>query len=385
MSGIVVRSGMASLALAAGLAAAMAFRPGASSDAHPAPGPAADTLLLAVVGDLMCHGSQLTAARTADGYDFRPAFAAVRDVLTSADVAIGNLETVTAGAEARFTGYPAFNTPVEYLDALTDAGFDLLTTANNHALDRGFAGVERTIAAIEARGLRHVGTARSESESRQPVILEVNGFRLGVLAYSFSTNGIPLPAGKPFAVRLIDTLAMARDIDATRAAGAEALAVFLHWGMEYERQPNAGQRRLAQFLARHQVDLVLGSHPHVLQPGERLGDPGRRTFTIYSLGNFVSGQRQAHTRSGVILQIPLIREPDSGRLRVGDVRFIPTYVSIENGFRVVPVADALAAQRAGDPSNPSRVSVPSAVLETVWRETTSHLTDSLAGLLPRGR
>lgn len=192
-----------------------------------------DTITLAVVGDLMCHASQFQDARTPEGFDFRPAFEPLRSYLAKADLAFGNLETVIAGPDARFTGYPTFNTPVEYLDAVRDAGFDVLTTANNHALDRGAVGVDRTLEALDNRGLRHTGTARTRQEREQPLVVDVKGLRLGVLAYTYGTNGIPLPKGRPFAVNLIDRQAIADDISRAREAGAETIAVFLHWGHEY--------------------------------------------------------------------------------------------------------------------------------------------------------
>jgi poly-gamma-glutamate synthesis protein (capsule biosynthesis protein) len=340
-----------------------------------------DTIRLAIVGDLMCHSSQFNEARTATGYDFRYAFAPVRRYLVEADLAIGNLETVTAGEAERFTGYPAFNTPVEYLDALKDAGFDVLTTANNHSLDRQFLGVERTINALDARGLRHTGSARTQSERDRSLIVSVKGLQLGVLAYTYGTNGIPMPAGRPFAVNLIDTLAMARDVVRARVEGAEAIAVFLHWGNEYERQPNTAQRRVAAFLARQGVDLILGSHPHVLQPAEWLGDATDRTFALYSLGNFFSAQRQPFTDSGVIMQLSLIRPRDGGRVRIGTTQFVPTYVVRRPRYRIVAVADALRAIENGQSTNPSYVPGDAARLRAVWTETTSHLTNSAAGLV----
>lgn len=341
-----------------------------------------DTIHLAVVGDLMCHGSQFMDARTPTGFDFRPVFAPVRPYLAGADLAIGNLETVTAGPEAGFTGYPQFNTPVEFLDGIADAGFDVITTANNHSLDRRFLGVERTLEALDARGLKHTGTARTPEERETPLVLEVKGLRLAVLAYTYGTNGIAFPAGKPFVVNLIDTLAMARDIARAREQGAEAIVVALHWGLEYERRPNPAQRRVAEFLARQGVQGILGSHPHVLQPLEWLEGPAGRTVVIYSLGNFVSGQRKPLTDSGLILHLPLIRPRDGGAVRVGEVGFTPTYVARWPHYRVVAVAEAIAA--LDDPAHPSHLTGQErGRVREVWNETTAHLTDTLAGFRPR--
>jgi poly-gamma-glutamate synthesis protein (capsule biosynthesis protein) len=341
-----------------------------------------DTIRIAVVGDLMCHTSQYMASKTAHGYDFRPSFQAVKPYLSAADLCFGNLETVTAGESEKFTGYPTFNTPVEYLDALSDAGFDVLTTANNHSLDRRFTGVERTIDALEARGLMHTGTARTADERSRPLIVTVKGLRLGILAYTYGTNGIPMPPGKPFAVNLIDTLVMAEDIKRVKGEGAEAIAVFLHWGLEYERQPNAAQQTVAEFLSRNGVTLIMGSHPHVLQPAGWLGTPGQGSLVIYSLGNFFSGQRRAFTDAGIILQLNLLRDRSTGKVRTADVRFIPTYVSPLNGYRILPVADALQQAEGMDPAARASMATDLARMRAVWQETCSHMTDTAAGILP---
>jgi len=378
---------LAILALGLGIIKVTAVRQPLSLEAREGPvaggtataGATADTVRLVAVGDLMCHTSQFDDARTTTGFDFRPAFAPVRPYLTRADLAIGNLETVTAGREERFTGYPQFNCPVEYLDAIADAGFDVITTANNHSLDRRFLGVERTIQALEDRGLQHTGTARTAEERDRPLIAEVKGMRIAVLAYTYGTNGIALPAGKPFAVNLIDTLAMARDIRQARAASADAIIVSLHWGAEYERQPNIVQRRVATFLAGQGVEIILGSHPHVLQPMEWLDGPAGRTLVIYSLGNFVSGQRMPFTDAGVILQFSLIRPETGGSLRVGEVRFVPTYVARRPHYRVVSLVDALAVT---DSRAASHLGGELSRGRQVWTETTRHLTDSAAGFLP---
>ncbi|MFM8577231.1 MAG: CapA family protein [Planctomycetaceae bacterium] len=379
---------LAILALGLGIIKVTAVRQLPSLEAREGPvaggtataGATADTVRLVAVGDLMCHTSQLDDARTTTGFDFRPAFAPVRPYLSRADLAIGNLETVTAGPEERFTGYPQFNCPVEYLDAIGDAGFDVITTANNHSLDRRFLGVERTIQALEDRGLRHTGTARTAEERDRPLIAEVKGMRIAVLAYTYGTNGIALPAGKPFAVNLIDTLAMARDIRQARAASADAIIVSLHWGTEYERQPNIVQRRVATFLAGQGVEVILGSHPHVLQPLEWLPGLAGRTLVIYSLGNFFSGQRKRYTDSGLILGLSLIRDGVGQPVRVDAVQVVPTYVARRPSYRIVAVTDALEAMVRGDTTDPHAARTESGRVREVWMETIAHLVDSSAGI-----
>ena len=205
-----------------------------------------DTVSLAIVGDLMCHSQQYKRAKTDSGYDFNPTFAPVKKYLADADFTLGNLETVTAGAAANFTGFPMFNTPVEYLNALKNAGFDVLTNSNNHSLDRGFLGVEKTIAELDKRGLLHTGTARTAAERNTPLILKKNNTKLGVLAYTYGTNGIPIPKGKDFCVNLIDTLKIKTDIQNAKKSGADVVMVFVHWGNEYQRYPSDSQKNGSQ-------------------------------------------------------------------------------------------------------------------------------------------
>ncbi len=341
-----------------------------------------DTVTLAIVGDLMCHSTQFERARTATGFDFVPAFSPVEKYLSGADLTFGNLETVTAGAEAKFTGYPMFNTPVEYVDALKTVGFDVLTTANNHSLDRRFPGVVRTLEELDKRQILHTGTARSATERNTPLIITNKSLKLGALAYTFSTNGIPIPAGQEFCVNMIDTVQMKKDIDAIRAAGAEMIAVFIHWGDEYQRYPNDRQKTIARFLHKQGVELILGAHPHVLQPTQLMSGTRVNTFTIYSMGNFVSAQRKQYTDCGMILRIQLIKDRSSGQIKLGKLDYIPTYVSMAKGFRVLPVKEAMEAIRTGNTNDPAYTpnAAEQARIQQVWKETTQHMNSAETGL-----
>ncbi len=340
-----------------------------------------DTITLAVVGDLMCHSQQFERAQTANGFDFRPAFEPVKKYLSDADMTFGNLETVTAGSEAKFTGYPMFNSPVELLDGLKHVGFDVLTTANNHSLDRRYLGVERTLDELDKRGMLHAGTARSVEERNTPLIIPIGRLKMGVLAYTYGTNGIPIPVGKEFCVNLIDTVQMEKDIQQTRAAGAEAIAVFIHWGLEYQRFPNEQQQKIARFLHEKGVMLTFGSHPHVLQPTEVMAWGDVANFTIYSLGNFISAQRKQYTDCGMIIRVKLIRDRSSGSVSFGKMDYIPTYVSTSKGFRVLPVADAIQAIQAGDKNHLAYTGDPKEQLriQQVWKETTQHMNNYESG------
>jgi poly-gamma-glutamate synthesis protein (capsule biosynthesis protein) len=340
-----------------------------------------DTISLAIVGDLMCHSQQYKMAKTDSGYDFNPTFAPVKKYLADADFTLGNLETVTAGAAANFTGFPMFNTPVEYLDALKNAGFDVLTNSNNHSLDRGFMGVEKTIVELDKRGLLHTGTARTAAERNTPLILKKNNTKLGVLAYTYGTNGIPIPKGKDFCVNLIDTLKIKTDIQNSKKSGADVVMVFVHWGNEYQRYPSDSQKMVADYIHKNGGLLVFGSHPHVLQPTNVKSPDFKDGFTIYSMGNFVSSQRKQYTDCGIIVKMKLIKNIASGEVTISSTNFVPTYVSTHKGFRILPVFDALEAINAKNLTHPSYTHSVSeqARIKEVWGETTKHMTYEKAG------
>jgi poly-gamma-glutamate synthesis protein (capsule biosynthesis protein) len=340
-----------------------------------------DTISLAIVGDLMCHSQQFESAKKDSGYDFKPTFASVKKYLETADFAFGNLETVTAGAAVKFTGYPMFNTPVEYLDAAKDAGFDVLTNANNHSLDRGFNGVQKTIEELEKRSILHTGTARTINERNTPLIVRKNDTKLGVLAYTYGTNGIRIPEGKEFCVNLIDTVQIKIDIAKSKAAGANAVLVFVHWGIEYQRFGNDTQKMLENFIHKNGALLVLGSHPHVLQPSSVSNSNLKSGFTIFSLGNFISAQRKQFTDCGIILRMKLIKNIGTGEVSINNVDYIPTFVSTQNGFRILSVSDAIKAINNGDTKNSAYTSsiAEQQRIKEVWTETTSHMNDSKIG------
>ncbi len=312
---------------------------------------------IAAVGDIMVHLEQIKGALNLDDdqgqrYDFSPTFAPIREYIAAADLAIGNLETTLSGADQHYTGYPTFNSPEELALALKDAGFDVLITANNHSLDRREAGIISTIDHLEEAGILNIGTARTEAEASVVPILNIRDIRIALLAYTYGTNGIPLPEGKPFVVNLIDRDRIRQDIGAARERGADFILTYLHFGSEYQRVPNQTQRDLVDFVFAQGADIVLGCHPHVLQPWEfrDLEDDqsggSRRVFAIYSLGNFVSSMTRQHTDTGIILYIDILKNPDTGDALLGDVRFVPTWVdrSYSGGtlhHRILPIPETL--------------------------------------------
>ena len=307
-----------------------------------------DTITISVVGDLMCHTQQIKDAKLSDGsFDFSHTFEFVKHILEKADLTIGNLETVLGGADKNFSGYPLFNSPDEFALAIKEAGFDLLVTANNHCLDRGFYGLERTIKILESLGIKQSGTYITEENSEKILFLEIKNVKIAFLSYTYGTNGIPTPKGKEFCVSYIDMEKIRKDIQKAKQQNPDKIIVYLHWGNEYQRFPDKSQKQLADFLFNNGVDIILGSHPHVIQPSEfkliadSIGNQ-KKVFVIYSMGNLISNQRKRFTDSGVIVHFSLIKNFSTNETFIDTITFTSTYVSKSNGrFRIIPVKEAL--------------------------------------------
>ncbi len=334
-----------------------ATRPGATRPAG--------SFTIAATGDLLVHGPVAAQARrygagSRAAYDFRPMLGPVRSALRAADLAVCHLETPLSPDDRNITGYPTFNTPHELAVAIRAAGYDSCSVASNHALDQGARGVAATLAALDAVGVGHAGTARSPAEAARAELHLVHGVRVGLLAYTYGLNGgNALPAGKPWLVNLIAARRILADARAAKTAGARFVAVSLHWGQQYQVAPTAAQRTLARtLLASPDIDLLIGSHVHVVQPVERIGDK----YVLYGLGNFLSNQSArccpAATQDGVIMAVRVERR--GSRLVASGVRYLPTWVE-PGSYRVLPVAAAL-----GDPATPAG---ERAALAASWRRT----------------
>jgi poly-gamma-glutamate synthesis protein (capsule biosynthesis protein) len=314
--------------------------------------PSIDRLTISAVGDIMVHGAQLKSAWDNENncYNFEPVFSQVKDLLSAADITIGNLETTLPGSEKFYSGYPQFGAPDALVPALKEAGVDLLTTANNHTCDKGEQGLVHTIEVLDANGLLHVGTYRDKKayETQRILIVERNHIRLAVLGYTYGVNGLPIPEGTY--VNLIDEQQMADDVKLARTHKPDFIIVLIHFGTEYERYPNEFQTKIAAFLFSEGVDIVLGSHPHVLQPFElksvvdKYGDTKPR-LVIYSLGNFLSNQRDRYCDGGIIFNATLEKHnftDKASTLDITDVHYIPTWVYVhqtsdKNQFYILPV------------------------------------------------
>jgi poly-gamma-glutamate synthesis protein (capsule biosynthesis protein) len=301
-------------------------------------------LTIVAAGDNLIHDPILTASYNNGVYSFDSIYEKIKAYTVPSDIAFVNQETILGNKTLGYSGYPSFSTPSEIGAALVAAGFDIINHATNHIMDKGEAGVVNTMDYWESlEGIRYLGIHRSEDDkANRPVIISKNNFRIGFLSYTYGTNAIPLPRGKPYLVSLINNETMAKEIDALRPL-CDYLVVSVHWGDEYSPEPSPYQTGLAAFFAEHNVDLVIGHHPHVLQRFETLTrDDGKSTLCFYSLGNFLS----AHFRpdkEALLGGLAYVRLKKTGeKISVEETGFIPTithYDAKQSGFLVYPLSE----------------------------------------------
>lgn len=295
---------------------------------------------LLFVGDLMQHQAQINAALRADSsYDYTNCFSLVKEHISRADLAIGNLEVTLGGKPYR--GYPQFSAPDEYLYAIKDAGFDILTTANNHSLDRRRRGLERTLTLIDSIGLTSVGTYRNEEDrtNRYPLIVEKNGIRIALLCATYGTNGIATTP--PNIVNSLNRKELAADIQKARTMTPDVIIALMHWGTEYQQTPNEEQLELAQWLIGQGVDHVIGSHPHVIQPIKMIPHAEYPTLhaVVYSLGNYVSNMSITHGDVGMAVELTIEKIGHTTRLKSLTPHLVWTeraVLSRSGDFRIIP-------------------------------------------------
>lgn len=291
---------------------------------------------MSVVGDIMCHSTNFKDAYDSNTkkYDFSYMFENVKEYLKNADITIGNLETTFAGSKRNYSGYPNFNTPEALGKNLKDLGIDVLATANNHCMDKGNSGLVSTLNYLDEYDISHMGTYRSQEEQDQILIKDINGIKIAFLAFTYGTNGITIPKDKPYSVNLIDKELMKKQIKLAQKENVDVICVNMHWGLEYKLKQNSEQEELADFLLKNGADIILGSHPHVLEPMEKrkvISEDGstKEGFVIYSLGNFISGQIYANTKSTVILDIKLTKNAQD-IVSIDSVKYTPVYLN-DNG------------------------------------------------------
>lgn len=324
---------------AAAVVGAVALLAGCAEEVVPeepvaAPEPTERTVTIRSVGDMLIHSDVYTTASTGEGYDFSGMFEPVSAYLEEADITTANMEVPVAGPELGLSGYPMFNAPPEIINALKGAGVDIVNNATNHTMDRGQEGVEASTSEMRARGIEYVGGYGSEEDRMTPRIIEENGVKVGFLAYTYGTNGLPVP--EEHLVALIDYEAMAREISALDKE-VDVLVTMIHMGEEYEPLSNEFQQETAQVALDNGADLVLGGHPHVVQPFEVADDHA----VWWSHGNFLHGQWEEPTKVGGIGEFTFTVRGDE--LRVDSVRYMPTYTvgpPISYDHKVIPLVEA---------------------------------------------
>ncbi len=308
------------------------------------PEPIVSSATVAAVGDVLLHSSVYEDAKTGDTYNFDRMLSAVKPYLEAADITIANQESMIGGKELGLSTYPQFNSPFEIGDTLKRSGVDIVSIANNHTLDRGEKAVQNALNHWDKIDMPYIGAYRSEDDRATIRTIDKHGIVFSFLAYTYGTNGIPVPEGKPYLVNLIDKEKIKEDIAAAKKQ-SDVIVVNLHFGIEYERMPNEEQKELAQFVADEGAHIIIGHHPHVLQPVDYLtSKEGHETFVVYSLANFLAAQEAKHDhhrRIGGIVQVEVEKTENDGKskIRVHSPSFLPTYIHFENwrNFRILPM------------------------------------------------
>lgn len=296
--------------------------------------PKISNINLLAVGDIMFHSPQYRAAfhKETSSYDFTPTFKYVKKYIEEASIALGNFETVTAGEDIGFSGFPRFNTPKESLLALKETGFDILSTANNHSLDHGKKGLINTINNINEYNMKNIGTYKEPQEGF--LIKEIEGIKIGFLSYTYGLNGMDSTLTKEelsYMVNRIDEEKIKKDIEDLKSLEVDIITVFIHWGHEYHREPSEYQIQLGSKMVEWGANIILGSHPHVIQKSEIINKDGKDNFIIYSMGNFLSNQRRetmenSYTEDGIMINLGIEKNLTSGETVIKDIQYIPTWV-----------------------------------------------------------
>lgn len=287
------------------------------------------------VGDVMFPKSILEMFKTPSGYDFKPIFSEVKDIISSSDIAFCNLETTLGGPP--YTGAPKFSSPDEVLEAIHWAGFDVVNVSNNHMLDRGTNGLRRTIQQVRNYGFTSVGGRLSPNEPRYSIV-EVNGVKISFAGFTFSTNGIPIQREYAYMFDYINDHVVLSTVKQMRQ-NSDIVVVHFHFGVEFMRNPTKEQERIAKLCIENGADIVVGSHPHVLQRVDVVNYNGKKKVIAYSLGNFVSNMVSPYTDVGVILNVSY--DTEQGAIVVNPIitwrhRFSKNG---KNSLRIIPVLD----------------------------------------------
>jgi poly-gamma-glutamate synthesis protein (capsule biosynthesis protein) len=304
--------------------------------------PVINTAKLVAIGDILLHQTVYKDARNQQGaYDFTPMFTHVKPLIETADIAVANQETMIGGQELGLSSYPLFNSPFEIGDALKGVGIDIVTLANNHTMDKGEQAIQNALSYWDQIQMPYTGAFQSFEDREEIRTLTKNDITFSFLAYSYGTNGMPVPEDKPYLINLIDLPLIQQDVRKAKEL-SDVVVVSMHWGNEYESLPSSSQLELAEELSKMGVDIIIGHHPHVLQPMDWIERAdGSKTFVMYSLGNFLSGQIGLDKRIGGIGGIVVTKTAYQGKttIRLGNPDFKSTYThhSDFHDFEIIPM------------------------------------------------
>ncbi|MED1471191.1 CapA family protein [Bacillus salipaludis] len=301
-----------------------------------------EKITIGAIGDILMHDRVYQYAYNGHRYNFDPLFTDVKSLLKKPDILTANQESTLGGLELGLSSYPTFNSPHEVADALVHTGVDIVSTANNHSLDKGERGIDSEAKYLNSIGLPHVGSFIDEEDRKKLRILDKDGIKIAFLAYTYGTNGIPVPDDRDFLVNLINRDLMKDEIHRAKNV-ADVVVMSIHWGNEYQRFPTDEQKNLAQFLADEGADIIFGSHPHVLQPMDWIKTKdGRKAFVVYSLGNFISGQSKDYKDIGGLATIDISKQvsEEGTSITLSNPRFYPTFVSKKKHYKVYPMEKA---------------------------------------------
>ena len=320
---------------------------------------------MTAIGDTLCHNTQYWDAYNSSTkqYDFSYVYDDIKDYTSSADITIGSLETTFAGEDRGYSNYPVFNSPDSLATGLKDIGVDVISLAGNHALDYGYSGICRTIDVLDNVGISHLGTYKSAEDQDKILIKDVKGVKIAFINYTYGTNGIPVPSDKPYCLNLIDKDLISKQIKQAKEQNVDMIVACMHWGTEYKTSANDEQKELADFLFKS-VDIILGNHPHVLEPMEKktitLDDGSTKdVFVVYALGNFTADQRAEITRDSAILNLDITKDSD-GKILINKVSYVPIYMYKNSAakvhkFKILDIEKSIANFDSGDTSIGSSV------------------------------
>ena len=314
-------------------------------------------------GDTLTHSQVYKSAydSTTKTYDFSPIFEYVEEYVQTATISIGNFECPMAGPEKGYSGYPCFNTPEALATDLAELGVDVVSTGTNHSLDKGFSGLCSTLDYLDAAGIKHTGTSRTQEEQASICYVDLNGIKGAVLCGTYGTNGIPLPSGKEFCVDLLDKNLISTHIATAKAEGAEIIIFCMHNGIEYQTKENSNQTSWAEWLIANGVDIVLGCHPHVLQPMRMMSvvdENGQEKsgLVIFSQGNFYSSQTKTNTRNTALFEIEIKKDGLTNKVSIEKATYIPLYLydfkndtgSIHNRYKLLDLESIIQSYESGE-------------------------------------